>query len=167
MAAGYVDFPLIAYHFGKVSTVPEMWIPVFYAIAMGVDALAALIFDRPFDRVGISILIVAVLLSSFFAPLVFQGGFYAALGGMILWGIGMGAQESIMRAGVAEMVSLHKRGSAYGVFSTGFGVCWFLGSASMGWFYDVSIPMLVAFSVGTQLLAIPLFFMARRHEGRL
>lgn len=163
VAAGYADFPLIAYHFGNTSTVPEVWIPVFYAIAMGVDALAALIFGRFFDRVGVSILIVAVLLSSFFAPLVFQGGFYAALGGMMLWGIGMGAQESIMRAGVAEMVSPHKRGSAYGVFSTGFGVCWFLGSAAMGWCYDVSIPLLVAFSVGTQLLAVPLFLMTRKH----
>ena len=166
VAAGYADFPLIAYHFRKTSTVSEVWIPVFYAIAMGVDALAALIFGRLFDRVGISILIVAVLLSSLFAPLVFQGGFYAALGGMILWGIGMGAQESIMRAGVAEMVSPNKRGSAYGVFSMQFGVYWFLGSAAMGWFYDVSIPLLVAFSVVTQLQAVPLFFMARKHEGR-
>jgi MFS family permease len=165
VAAGYADFPLIAYHFGKTSTVPEVWIPVFYAIAMGVDALAALIFGRLFDRVGISILIVAVLLSSLFAPLVFQGGFYAALAGMILWGIGMGAQESVMRAGVAEMVSPNKRGSAYGVFSMQFGVYWFLGSTAMGLLYDVSIPMLVAFSVVTQVQAVPLFFMARKHEA--
>jgi MFS family permease len=165
VAAGYADFPLIAYHFGKTSTVPEVWIPVFYAIAMGVDALAALIFGRLFDRVGMSILIVAVLLSSLFAPLVFQGGFYAALAGMILWGIGMGAQESVMRAGVAEMVSPNKRGSAYGVFSMQFGVYWFLGSTAMGLLYDVSIPMLVAFSVVTQVQAVPLFFMARKHEA--
>jgi len=166
VAAGYADFPLIAYHFGKTSTVPDVWVPVFYAIAMGVDALAALIFGRLFDRVGMSILIAAVLLSALFAPLVFQGGFYAAMGGMILWGVGMGAQESIMRAGVAEMVSPNRRGSAYGVFSTGFGLYWFLGSAAMGWFYDVSIPLLVAFSVGTQLLAIPLFFIAGNQERR-
>lgn len=166
VAAGYADFPLIAYHFGKAATVPEVWIPVFYAIAMGVDALAALIFGRLFDRAGISILMVAVLLSALFAPLVFQGGFYAALGGMILWGIGMGAQESIMRAGVAEMVAPDRRASAYGVFSMGFGFYWFVGSAVMGWFYDISIPLVVAFSVATQLLAIPCFYMARKHEGR-
>jgi MFS family permease len=165
VAAGYVDFPLIAYHFGKVSTLPEVWIPIFYAMAMGVDALAALTFGRLFDRTGIPILILAVLISSPFALLVFQGGFSAALGGMILWGIGMGAQESIMRAGVAEMVAPDRRASAYGVFSMGFGLFWFVGSAMMGWFYDVSIPLLVAFSVATQLLAIPLFFMARKHEA--
>ncbi len=44
IAAGYVDFPLIAYHFGRRETVPAGSIPLFYAFAMGVDALAALIF---------------------------------------------------------------------------------------------------------------------------
>lgn len=164
VAAGYADFPLIAYHIGKASTVPEVWIPVFYAVAMGVDALAALAFGRLFDRVGIPILIIAVLISSPFAVLVFQGGFYAALGGIVLWGIGMGAQESIMRAGVAEMVTPDRRASAYGVFSMGFGFYWFVGSAVMGWFYDISIPLLVAFSVAMQLFAIPFFFMARKYE---
>ena len=166
VAAGYADFPLIAYHFGKASTVPEVWIPIFYAVAMGVDALAALVFGRLFDRAGIPILIVAVLISSPFALLVFQGGFSAALGGIVLWGIGMGAQESIMRAGVAEMVAPDRRASAYGIFSMGFGFYWFVGSAVMGWFYDVSIPLLIAFSVATQLLAIPLFYMARQCEAR-
>jgi len=165
VAAGYADFPLIAYHFGKASTVPEVWIPVFYAVAMGVDALAALVFGRFFDRVGIPILIVSVLISSPFAILVFQGGFYAALTGIVLWGIGMGAQESIMRAGVAEMVAPDRRASAYGVFSMGFGFYWFLGSAVMGWFYDISIPLVVTFSVATLLLAIPLFYLARKHEA--
>ena len=70
-----------------------------------------------------------------------------------------------MRAGVAEMVSPDKRGSAYGVFSMQFGVYWFWGSVVMGWFYDVSIPLLVAFSVVTQVLAVPLFFMVRKHEA--
>lgn len=73
VAAGYADFPLISYHFGKTSSVPEVWVPVVYSIAMGVDALAALIFGRLFDRAGISILIVAVLLSTLFAPFVFWG----------------------------------------------------------------------------------------------
>ena len=49
-------------------------------------------------------LIVAVLCSTLFAPLVFLGGFYPALGGMALWGIGMGAQESILRAAIAGMI---------------------------------------------------------------
>ena len=162
VAAGYVDFPLVAYHFKKASIASDNWIPIFYAIAMGVDALAALIFGRLFDRKGVSILIFAVLASSLFAPLVFLGGFYPALFGIALWGIGMGAQESIMRAGIADMISANKRGSAYGVFNAGYGLFWFLGSAVMGIFYDISIPVLIIFSVVTQLASIPFLIMTKK-----
>jgi len=162
VAAGYVDFPLVAYHFKKASIASDNWIPIFYAIAMGVDALAALIFGRLFDRKGVSILIFAVFASSLFAPLVFLGGFYSALFGIALWGIGMGAQESIMRAGIADMISANKRGSAYGVFNAGYGLFWFLGSAVMGIFYDISIPVLIIFSVVTQLASIPFLIMTKK-----
>lgn len=162
VAAGYADFPLIAYHFKKVSIASDGWIPIFYAVAMGVDALSALLFGRLFDRVGISILIVVSLLSSLFAPFVFLGGFGSALLGMALWGIGMGAQESIMRAAVAGMVPANRRGAAYGIFNTGYGVFWFLGSALMGVLYDKSIPSLIAFSVVMQLASVPLLFVIRK-----
>jgi len=162
IAAGYVDFPLVAYHFKKISIVSDNWIPIFYAIAMGVDALAALIFGRLFDRKGVSVLIFAVLASLFFAPLVFLGGFYPALFGIVLWGIGMGAQESIMRAGIADMIPANKRGSGYGVFNAGYGLFWFLGSAAMGIFYDISIPLLIAFSIIAQLASIPFLMMTKK-----
>jgi len=162
VAAGYADYPLIAYHFGKVSSVPRDWIPVFYSVAMGVDALSALFFGRFFDRLGIVVIIGAVLLSALFAALVFLGGFGLALVGVALWGIGMGAQESIMRAAVANMVPADRRGTAYGVFNTGYGIFWFAGSALMGYLYDISIPWLVAFSVGVQLVSIPILAVVKR-----
>lgn len=162
IAAGYADFPLIAYHFEKASVVTDNWIPVFYAVAMGVDALAALIFGRLFDRVGFSTLIVASLLSAFFAPWVFLGGFYFALIGMGLWGVGMGAQESIMRAAIAGMVPANRRGSAYGVFNSAYGVFWFLGSALMGILYDISTLSLIVFSVVIQLASIPLLVLVKK-----
>lgn len=74
----------------------------------------------------------------------------------------MGAQESIMRAAIATMVSADKRGTAYGIFNTGYGVLWFLGSAIMGFFYDFSIAALVAFSMLTQLASIPLLYRVKR-----
>lgn len=90
IAAGFADFPLIAYHFQKAAVVPATLVPVFYALAMGVDALAA-------------------ALTAFFAPLVFLGSTVSAAVGMALWGVGMGAQESILRAGVAEMMVPEQR----------------------------------------------------------
>jgi len=164
IAAGYADFPLIAYHFKKVSLSSDTLIPIFYAVAMGVDAIAALLFGRLFDKIGMSSLIFAAVISSLFAPLAFLGNFQLAFLGVILWGIGMGAQESIMRAAVGGMVNAGKRGTAYGVFNTGYGIAWFLGSALMGILYDISIPALVIFSAAAQLASIPLFLMARNSE---
>jgi MFS family permease len=162
IAAGYADFPVIAYHFQKTSVVPGNWVPIFYSVAMGSAAIAALIFGDFFDRKGIPVVIIAVLLSSVFAPLVFLGGFYMSLAGMALWGVGMGAHESVMRAAVAGMAPRDKRASAYGIFNTGYGVFWFLGSALIGILYDFSIPLLIAFSVAAQLASVPLLLMVKR-----
>lgn len=164
VAAGYADFPLIAYHFKKVSIVSDTWIPLFYAITMGVDALAALFFGYLYDRKGISILIITTLVATPFAPLVFLGGFYTALTGMILWGVGMGAQESIMRAAIAEMVPANRRGTGYGIFNMGYGICWFLGSATMGVFYDFSLTVLIIFSIVSQLASIPLLLLVKKFK---
>ena len=166
IAAGYADFPLIAYHFQTRAIASSNTIPLFYALAMGVSGIAALAFGRLFDRVGISILIVAALLSSLFAPLVFLGNANLALLGMTLWGVGMGAQESILKAAVALMVPSDKRASAYGIFATGYGLSWFLGSAFMGILYDRSIVALVIFSVIIQLAAIPILLVVNRQEQR-
>lgn len=166
IGAGYADFPLIAYHFGKAAVAPPNWIPIFYAVAMGVDAAAALILGRLFDRLGLPVIMAASILSALFAPLVFLGGFNLACLGMILWGIGMGAQESIIKAALVDMVPRERRATGYGLFSTGFGLFWFLGSALMGVLYDVSLNALIAFSVIVQLAALPLFFQVSKELGR-
>ena len=104
VAAGFADFSLISYHFAQASTVSSTFIPVFYAVAMGMGGIGSLLFGRLFDRFGISVLIPLTILSALFAPLVFLGGFWAALIGMILWGLGIGVHESIIPAAVAPMV---------------------------------------------------------------
>jgi MFS family permease len=157
VGAGYADFALIAYHFQKASVISPSWIPLFYAIAMGVDGLAALLMGRLFDRKGISVLAVATAIAALFAPLVFLGGFYAALAGMVLWGIGMGSQETLMRSVVAHLTPPTKRGSAYGVLNLVFGAFWAAGSAAIGLFYDISLIYVVIFSLAAQLAAVPLF----------
>ncbi len=162
MGAGYADFPLIAYHFGQTSLASPGWIPLFYAIAMAVDGVAALILGRLFDRLGLKVIMGTALLSALFAPLVFLGGFKLALLGMVLWGIGMGSLESIIKAALAEMVPRHRRATGFGLFNCGFGLFWLLGSALMGFLYDFSLVALVAFSVTAQLLAIPFFLAVSR-----
>ena len=165
VAAGYADFPLVAFRLQRESIAAGAWIPVLYSIAMGVDALAALVFGRLFDRFGLPVLAVAIVLSAVFAPLVFLGGFWLAVAGMVCWGIGMGAQESIMRAAIADFVPASRRGTAYGLFNAGYGISWFAGSALIGVLYDVSAGWLVAFSVAVQLAAVPVLLATRRLLG--
>ena len=88
---------------------------------------------------------------------VFLGGFYYAFLGMILWGVSMGSQESIMRSSIAVMTSVEIRGRAYGVLNTAYGVSWFAGSVLMGYLYGISILYLVIFSVVIQLVSVPFF----------
>lgn len=164
VAAGFADFPLIAFRFQESSIVPTAVVPVFYAVAMGVSGLGSLVLGRLYDRVGIGILVPLTVISAAFAPLVFLGGFWPALIGVALWGIGMGVHESIVPAAVARMVPRERRASAYGLFTAGYGIAWFAGSALMGVLYDVSFPALIGFSIVAELAAIPLLILVRRRE---
>lgn len=156
VAAGFADFPLIAFRFQQSAVVPPAVVPIFYAIAMGVSGVGALAFGHLFDRLGLRILIPLTLASAAFAPLVFVGGFGASLLGVALWGLGMGVHESIIPAAVATMVPRARRASAYGLFTAVCGIAWFAGSAVMGILYDIAFPALIAFSVVAELTAIPL-----------
>ena len=161
VAAGYVDFPLIAFHFQKSDVIPNAWVPIFFAVAMGAAGLSALFFGRLFDLKGLSVLVWVTLIAPLFAPLVFLGGFYLSLLGMVLWGMGLGSQESIMRAYVGNLVSMDKRGTAYGLLNIWFGLAWFVGSALMGFLYDLSIPAVILFSMIAQLAAIPILILIK------
>jgi len=59
---------------------------------------------------------------------------------------------------------VEKRSTAFGVFDTGFGIAWFLGSAAMGLLYEAYLPALIALSVGLQLASLPVFLLARRQK---
>src|SRR5213079_2332615 len=157
VAAGFADFSLMAFHFEKAAIIPKTWVPLFYSVAMAVSGVGSLVFGRFFDRAGIWILVPLTLISAASAPLVFLGGFWLALIGSALWGLGMGVHESIIPAAVASMVPQQRRPSAYGIFTAGYGVCWFIGSVIIGRLYDVSVFGLIVFSVLAQMVAIPIF----------
>jgi MFS family permease len=164
IAAGFADFSLIAFHFQKTGSVAQSLVPVLYSVAMVTSALAALVFGKLLDHVGRPIVLLAFFLGAGFAPCVFLGGFGFALAGMVLWGIGMGAQDSLLKAMLSGVVPADKRSTAFGLFDTIFGIAWFAGSAGMGWLYDQSIAGLVVFSVLLQLMALPFFLFGKQHE---
>jgi MFS family permease len=164
VAAGFADYPIMAYHLSRSGVATGEWIAVFYAVAMAVSGAGSLVLGRLFDRFGFAVLIALTLVSAVFAPLVFLGGFWLALSGAAIWGVGMGVHESIIPAAVAPMVPVQRRASAFGLFTAGYGVFWFLGSATIGVLYDVSVPALVAFCVVTQIAAIPIFAWVGRRQ---
>jgi MFS family permease len=157
VAAGFADYPLIAYHFSRSNVVRSDWIAIFYAVAMAVSGTGSLLFGRLFDRFGFAVLIILTLVSALFAPLVFLGGFWAALAGAALWGLGIGVHESIIPAAVAPMVPVQRRASAFGLFTAGYGVFWFLGSAAIGALYEISVPLTVGFCMAAEMAAVPIF----------
>jgi MFS family permease len=163
-AAGFADWSLIAFHYTQASIVGTALIPIFYAVAMAVSGAGSLLFGRLYDRFGIAVLLPLTVISAVYAPLAFLGGFWVALAGASLWGLGMGVQESIIPAAVAVMVPPSRRASAYGVFTAGYGVAWFAGSVIIGVLYTVGIPAAVAFALVAQTAALPLFLAVRKRS---
>ena len=157
IAAGFADFSLISFHFKKIGNISDTEVALFYAAAMGAGALTNLVFGRLFDRLGFSIAAVAFLAGAIFAPFVFLGRFWLLLMGMILWGVGLGAQSSLLKAMLSSVIPAAKRSTGFGLFYTVFGVAWFIGSAAMGFLYDRSLLTLIMFSVICQLAALPAF----------
>lgn len=154
-AFGFVDFTLITLHAVKTRAFPDSTLSLLYAGAMAVDAFSALFFGWLFDKKGLGALIISTLCSAFFSLFVFMSNNPLSIGvGILLWGIGMGAQESIMKAAIGGFTPKSMRSTGFGVFDTGFGIAWFLGSWLLGYLYDASITALVAVSVSVQLLAV-------------
>ena len=154
--------PLLAFHFQKSALIKPEVIPLLYAGAMGVNGLTALVFGRLFDRYGIQILVFGILVSLLALPFGFLGGEVGVFVSVACWATGLGAQDATLRSGISQVVSMKKRGSAFGAFNGIYGVMWFLGSVAMGLLYDHSLIALVVLGVAAQLVAASVFVWLRR-----
>lgn len=169
-AFGFIDYSLVIMHvsrnfadfasgLGEVSfLISDTTLPLLYAGAMLVDAVAALFFGILYDKKGIGALIWSTVISAPFAVFIFAGhSIWMLLLGIAMWGVGMGAQESILKAAVTGMVPKRSRATGYGVFECSFGIFWFLGSWILGSLYDLNMTAMIILSISAQLAAIPLY----------
>ncbi|MDZ4197581.1 MAG: MFS transporter [Candidatus Izemoplasmatales bacterium] len=155
LAFGFIDYPVIGYHLSTAVPIEVEYIPLLYSFAMGIDAISALFFGHMYDKIGVKALMISTFVSLLFAPVFFLvPGLVGIIVGVFLWGIGMGAQESILKAVVSGIVSKDKRATAYGIFNSVFGLSWFLGSMMIGYLYQVQMVYVIAFSVITQAISI-------------
>lgn len=166
-AFGFADFTLITLHAAKTHLFPDASLSLLYAAAMAVDAFAALFFGWLFDKVGLKALIYSTICSAGFAFFVFLGeSRWMMIVGILLWGIGMGAQESIMKAATSQIIPKHMRSTGFGIFETGFGIAWFLGSWILGILYDIAPMYLVLVSAAAQLLAILFYLLCMKQSKK-
>jgi len=165
---GFVNFALIGYHLKVNNLMFDAQIPLFYAVAMAVDAVIALLIGKMYDRLktrrknekaGLMILLIIPILSMLIPAFAFSMNYMFIVMSIVVWGIVMGAHETIMRAAVADITPMKKRGTGYGIFTTTYGVALFIGSTLVGVLYDYSITFLITIFVAIEIIAILFFFL--------
>jgi len=168
---GFCSFIIIAFHFKSSGILSDVQIPLFYAIAMGIDAVAALAIGKSYDilknkrnnqNAGLSLLIVIPLVSLLIPFFVFSSRFSLIIVGMLCWGIVMGIHETIMRSAIADITSLAKRGTGYGIFNTVYGLALLFGSALLGFLYDRSLFFVILAIIIIQFFAFIPFFLIKK-----
>lgn len=168
---GFLSFAIIGYHLKAKSLVTDAQIPLLYALAMGVDAIIGLIIGKWYDRLkakhnndhaGLLLLIALPLLTAPLPFLSLSSSLPLIIAGVVFWGIVMGTHETIMKAGIADITSIRKRGTGYGIFNMMYGIAIFIGSAAAGFLYDYSINLLIILMIVVELAAIPVFFIMRK-----
>jgi MFS family permease len=164
-AFGFIDYSLVLMHVSRLHLFSVSTLPLLYAGAMLIDAFSALFFGYLFDRWKSLALVASTLLSCTYALFIFGiSTQWAIVVGVALWGIGMGAQESILKAAVTTLVPKQSRATGYGVFECSFGIFWFLGSWLLGALYDYSLTAMIVVSIVAQLAAIPLYVLSHKRR---
>ena len=165
-AAGLLSYELISFHLTRTHLTTVVGAPLLLALATGGGVLANLILGRSYDRFGLPVVLVAVVLSALCAPLVFLGGLAPLVLAMPLLGIGYAVQDTLLKAIVAGVMPPGRRSLAFGLFYTGYGCGWLAGSVVMGLLYERSLWELVSFALLVQLASVPLFVLAGRRMPR-
>ncbi|MEU6017900.1 MFS transporter [Streptomyces sp. NPDC047515] len=154
--SGFATYGVLSFHLVAHGMLATAWVPVLYAGAMAMDALAALATGWAYDRIGPRVLAVLPLLAAAVPVLAFGGSLTVAVIGSLVWGAAMGIQESTLQATVADLVPPGRRATAYGVFAGVIGAATLAGGALVGGLYGYSVPVLVVVVVAIQAAALAL-----------
>lgn len=151
---GFATFGVLSFHMVARGLLPTAAVPVIYAAAMGVDALAALATGWAYDHIGARVLIVLPILAISIPVVAFTASTGWVIVGALLWGAAVGIQSSTLRAVVADLVAPERRASAYGLYAAVLGVATAGGGALTGYLYEHSITTLIIVVATVQVLAL-------------
>ena len=160
--AGLVTYGLIGFHLAEAKIVPVAGVPVLYAVAMAVAAVAALASGWVFDRWGGKVLFALPVLVSLVPPLALSSRLTLVVGGVCAWGAAVGVQDSTVKALVADLVPAPRRATAYGVFAAIQGGAAIAGGALAGYLYSRSIVWLTIIIAVVQAAALVLLIVNAR-----
>ena len=164
--AGFANFQIISYHLVIRSVIPAAQIPILYAVAMGVDALAALAVGKTYDKIGLKSLVILPFVTLPLPFLAFSQQYGLSIVSAVLWGVVMAVHETIMRAAIADLVPMERRAFAYGIFNTIYGAAWFVSGAALGFLYDLSGIWLIIYVVLMEIAALLVFPLIRKAADR-
>ena len=161
---GLMTFGVISYAFVEAGLVSLALVPVVYAMAMAVEAVAALATGSAFDRWGGKVLLVVPLVVVAVPLTVFSSSLGVVLAGVVLWGLATGVQDSTVKAYVADLVPAARRATAYGVFAAVQGVGALAGGALAGALVADHLGVLAAVVAGAQVVAFTLLLVTVRRS---
>ncbi|RLG08636.1 MAG: MFS transporter [Thaumarchaeota archaeon] len=159
---GFLYWGVIAYYgqdAANAGLIAAGEIPIFYLVAMAVDAVIAVPIGILYDKIGSKSITVAPIAALLITPTLFgfsgRTGFYLAA---VFWGLAMGVVETVMRAAVADMTTVEVRSLAYGVYSFGFGLSWMIGGTLLAFLYQIGyINLMIAFCITAEVVATAIF----------
>jgi MFS family permease len=162
---GFINFALLSFHAVKAQLLPDAAVPFWYAVAMAANGVAAFIVGKLYDRKGLAVLYAVPVLSLPLPFLGFLGGSTLLMvAAIVLFGFSLGIQETVIKAGVADLVSLKKRGTGYGIFNTMNGIGLLGSGAAMGLLYELSPLAVCLFCAAAELAGLGVLFWLLRHR---
>ena len=159
---GLMTFGVISYHLVKADLVSAALVPVVYAMAMGLEAVAALATGFTYDRIGHRVLLVLPVLIALVPPLAFAGKVLPALAGVAVWGFATGIQDSTVKALVADLVPASGLATAYGAFAAFQGAAALGGGVLAGALYADHLGLLVVLVAVLQVVSLALLLRTPR-----
>jgi MFS family permease len=161
---GLMTFGVIAYHLVDAGLVSTAVVPLVYAAAMAVEAVAALATGFAYDRWGAPILYLLPPVIVAVPALALSSTLGLVVAGVLLWGAVTGVQDSTVKALVADLVPQRRLATAYGVFAAFQGIAALAGGTLAGGLYTEHRVLLTVVVGVTQLLSAVLLALALRRR---